>query len=100
MYIVFVLDPYYSVFEDFSIISIVVFFIADILQCEVLPEGKPKVEDIVGYDWRIDTKYYTADVELCITDKRTIGDQQFADNVQAFIVHFDPENVSCIILIL
>ncbi|XP_053405580.1 alpha- and gamma-adaptin-binding protein p34-like isoform X2 [Mercenaria mercenaria] len=62
-----------------------------ILKVESLPEGNKVIENIVSYDWRIDTKYYTADVRLCLTKERTIGDEEFAESVQAFVVHFDAE---------
>ncbi|WAR06292.1 AAGAB-like protein, partial [Mya arenaria] len=59
---------------------------------ETVPEEKSIVENIRGYEWNVDTKYYTAIVDLCVTEERTIGDQQFADNLQAFVVYFDAEN--------
>ncbi|XP_052803443.1 alpha- and gamma-adaptin-binding protein p34-like [Mya arenaria] len=66
--------------------------VKDILNQETVPEEKSIVENIRGYEWNVDTKYYTAIVDLCVTEERTIGDQQFADNLQAFVVYFDAEN--------
>ncbi|XP_060606643.1 alpha- and gamma-adaptin-binding protein p34-like [Ruditapes philippinarum] len=63
----------------------------EILEVECLPEGKKVIEDILSYDWSINTKYYTADVRLCMTKKRTIGDKQFAESVHAFVVFFNAE---------
>lgn len=65
--------------------------IKDILQAEKLPQCEHILENITSYKWSIDTKYYTADVDLCLTMKRTIGDQKFAESVQAFIAYFDAE---------
>lgn len=67
----------------------------DILNVETLPQSKPEVEEIVSYGWSIETKYYTADVKLCLTKKRTIGNQDFANSVQAFVVYFDTDKVCC-----
>lgn len=58
---------------------------------ESLPEADALIENIVGYDWHIDTKYYTADIKLCCTSRRTIGNEDFAENVHAFIVYFNAE---------
>ncbi|XP_046366789.2 alpha- and gamma-adaptin-binding protein p34-like [Haliotis rufescens] len=69
-------------------------FIKLILDTENLPAAQHVTESIKAYDWHIDTKYYTADVSLCTSLKRTIGNQQFATAVQAFIVYFDPKQES------
>lgn len=68
--------------------------IKDILQTETLPERKIVIENVVGYDWQISTKYYTADVLLCSTKERTIGDRNFAESVDAFIVYFNADEES------
>ena len=52
------------------------------------------VENIIGYGWNIETKYYTAHANLCITKQRTIGDESFANCVEAFVVYFDPNKAS------
>ncbi|XP_076444020.1 alpha- and gamma-adaptin-binding protein p34-like [Babylonia areolata] len=65
-----------------------------ILNVPSLPEGCPVVESIVSYKWHIDTKYYTADVHLCTTDQRTIGDECFAESVEAFIAYFNSQEES------
>ena len=70
-----------------------VFLSADILNVSELPEGQAVVESVMSYDWHIDTKYYTADVQLCTTNARTIGDENFADSVQAFVAYFDSQEV-------
>ena len=68
-------------------------YFPDILNVSNLPDGSPVVESILSYDWHIDTKYYTADVLLCTTEARTIGNQSFAESVQAFVVYFDSHEV-------
>ena len=60
---------------------------------EELPASTKVMESMELYPWHIETKYYKADVGLCATEERTIGDQQFAESVQAFIVHFDTQQV-------
>ena len=77
-----------------SIVLLTIFFSADILNVSELPEEKAVVESVVSYDWHIDTKYYAADVLLCTTNARTIGDESFADSVQAFVAYFDSQEVS------
>ena len=64
-----------------------------ILSLDVLPPSAHVVEGVYSYPWHIETKYYTADVLLCTTDNRTIGDQLFAEAVQAFVVMFDSKEV-------
>ena len=60
-----------------------------IIGTQDLPESACEIEDIQSYPWKVETKYYTADIRICCTKRRTIGDQNFADNVHAFVVHFD-----------
>ncbi|XP_052277320.1 alpha- and gamma-adaptin-binding protein p34-like isoform X2 [Dreissena polymorpha] len=68
--------------------------VKDILNVETLPEGKPVIENVQCFDWTIETKYYTAKVTLCVTAERTIGNQHFAENIQAFVTCFDSEKAS------
>lgn len=65
-----------------------------ILSVEELPESVHVLEDVYSYPWHIDTKYYTADVLLCTTADRTIGDKSFAEAVQAFVIMFDSREKS------
>ena len=67
--------------------------VAEILGEVELPSAVNIVEDIKGFPWHVDTKYYNADIHLCITSKRTIGNKAFADSVHAFVVHFDAQEV-------
>jgi len=68
-------------------------FDAGILSVDELPASVHVLEDIYSYPWHIDTKYYTADVLLCTTADRTIGDESFAEAVQAFVIVFDSKEV-------
>ncbi|XP_061172668.1 alpha- and gamma-adaptin-binding protein p34-like [Saccostrea echinata] len=63
--------------------------IKDILDVEILPTSNKEIEDIVSYNWKIDTKYYTADIKLCTTRKRTVGTAEFAESVQAAVIYFN-----------
>ncbi|CAH1796246.1 unnamed protein product [Owenia fusiformis] len=63
--------------------------IKDILGGGTLPEATSILENISAYPWHVDTKYYTADIHLCATKERTIGDEQFANSVHAIILQFD-----------
>lgn len=67
--------------------------IPGILGVSELPDGKQILDGIVAYLWQVDTKYYTADVCLCISQDRTIGDKVFAESVQAVVIHFDTQQV-------
>nr|XP_022329627.1 alpha- and gamma-adaptin-binding protein p34-like [Crassostrea virginica] len=67
--------------------------IKDILEVEKLPPSNKEIEDIVSYDWKIDTKYYTAEIKLCSTTKRTVGTEEFADGVQAVVIYFNADQV-------
>jgi len=73
---------------------------AGILSIEELPASVHVLEDVYSYPWHIDTKYYTADVLLCTTAGRTIGDKSFAEAVQAFVIMFDSKQVWYIIFLL
>ncbi|XP_064607868.1 alpha- and gamma-adaptin-binding protein p34-like [Liolophura sinensis] len=65
-----------------------------VLGATELPQSDKVVEDIFAYKWHIENKYYTAEVRLCTTETRTIGNTAFADSVQAFVVHFDSKELS------
>jgi len=58
-----------------------------------LPSATHVMEGVYSYPWHVDTKYYTADVLLCTTADRTIGDESFAETVQAFVIMFDSTEV-------
>jgi hypothetical protein len=68
--------------------------ISGIKSKNVLEDGINDLENIWRYDWHIDTKYYTADIQLCCTTGRTIGNKEFSELVQAVIIYFDPQQVA------
>lgn len=59
-----------------------------------MPPSNKEIEDIVSYSWNIDTKYYTAEIKLCTTKKRTVGTEEFADGVEAIVIYFNASQVS------
>ncbi|XP_049831444.1 alpha- and gamma-adaptin-binding protein p34-like [Schistocerca gregaria] len=63
--------------------------IKSILGVEDLPDYTEVEDGIKAYPWHIDTKYYTADVNLCAVEKKTLGSEDFAVSVEAIVVHFD-----------
>lgn len=67
--------------------------ISVILGVDELPEPTKFEDGIIAYPWHIDTKYYTADVNLCSLEKKTLGSEQFAVSVQAVVMHFDSNKV-------
>ena len=75
----------------FSLTKLII--ITEILKTDSLPEKTELVDGVIGFNWHISTKYYTADVLLCATRERTIGDREFADAVEAFVVCFDADQV-------
>lgn len=72
----------------------VFFLLLGILDVEKLPPSNKEIEDIVSYSWNIDTKYYTAEIKLCTTKKRTVGTEEFADGVEAIVIYFNAGQVS------
>jgi hypothetical protein len=67
--------------------------ISVILGVDELPEPTQIEDGINAYPWHIDTKYYTADVNLCSVEKKTLGSERFAVSVEAVVIHFDSNKV-------
>jgi len=44
------------------------------------------------YPLRLETKYYTSDVGLCVLQSPTIGDQKFAETVEAVILYLSDDS--------
>ena len=63
---------------------------SEILKVSELPPPSLTTPEIKSYEWHINTKYYSTNIHLSTTDKRTIGDKEFAESVEAFIHYFDP----------
>ncbi|KAI8480784.1 hypothetical protein Bbelb_414690 [Branchiostoma belcheri] len=59
-----------------------------------LPPGVAIVEKMTGFPWTIDNKYYTANVHICIALEKTIGNAEFAEALQAVILHFDSKEAA------
>lgn len=68
--------------------------IKSILKLNELPSSSCILENVFSYPWNVDTKYYTADINLCLTDDRTIGSKEFAKSVQATVITFDTMKMS------
>ncbi|GFS10088.1 alpha- and gamma-adaptin-binding protein p34-like [Elysia marginata] len=64
--------------------------VKQILKVSQLPAPSLTTPEIKSYEWHINTKYYSTKIQLSTTDKRTIGDKEFAESVEAFIHYFDP----------
>lgn len=60
-----------------------------ILGLEELPSGLELENGVTAYPWHIDTKYYEADVNLCIIRNKMISSQELAETVQAVVLYFD-----------
>lgn len=69
-------------------------FLTGILETDDLPEPLCLIEGIRSYPWHIKTKYYEADIHVCAMDQKTIGNQTFADSVNAVVLCFDSSSVS------
>ncbi|XP_067936256.1 alpha- and gamma-adaptin-binding protein p34-like isoform X2 [Watersipora subatra] len=65
----------------------------DVTKKHNLPEYDTIVEDILGFTWNFETKYYTCTVKLCKTNRPVLGSQQFADDLEVVILVFDPNEV-------
>lgn len=49
-------------------------------------------KDIEAYSWHVDTKYYNAGVKLCTPKHRTVPSREFAETVEAVVLHFDAKD--------
>lgn len=47
-------------------------------------------------EWTIDTKYYTADVNLCPVNKKMLVDESVANSAQILILLIDPLQVGLV----
>ncbi|GAB6028358.1 hypothetical protein CHUAL_002526 [Chamberlinius hualienensis] len=63
----------------------------DILRTEELPESLKLYDEKVGtFPWKIQTKYYTADVHVCTVVNDQFGtNDSILKNMQALVAHFD-----------
>ncbi|XP_075714447.1 alpha- and gamma-adaptin-binding protein p34 [Rhinoderma darwinii] len=68
--------------------------VTQIIGAEHLPAPVQESEEVRKYPWRIDNKYYSANVNVCIVPSTTHVTAQVAESVQAFIVYFDSTSKS------
>jgi len=65
------------------------------MQTDSPKPSSPPIEDVAAaYLWSFETKYYTCSVTVCETSKPVLGNREFADNLEAVILIFSPEQVS------
>lgn len=64
-----------------------------ILGLEELPSSIELENGVTAYPWHIDTKYYEADVNLCIIRKKMISSLELAETIQAVVLYFDSNKV-------
>ncbi|KAM4040065.1 alpha- and gamma-adaptin-binding protein p34 isoform 1-T1 [Anomaloglossus baeobatrachus] len=63
--------------------------VTQIIGAEQLPAPIEEAEDVRHYPWRIDNKYYSANVNICIVPSTAHVTTPVAESVQAFVVYFD-----------
>ncbi|XP_063781629.1 alpha- and gamma-adaptin-binding protein p34 isoform X2 [Pseudophryne corroboree] len=63
--------------------------VTQIIGTAQLPAPVQEVEGVRQYPWRIDNKYYSATVNVCVVPSTSHVTAQMAESVQAFIVYFD-----------
>ena len=64
-----------------------------ILGLEELPSSIELESGVTAYPWHIDTKYYEADINLCVIRNKMISSQELAETVQAVVLYFDSNKV-------
>ncbi|XP_006001845.1 alpha- and gamma-adaptin-binding protein p34 [Latimeria chalumnae] len=62
--------------------------VKQIIGVDELSESTTKTE-VRSYPWKIDNKYYTADINLYIVPNTSLLTAEIAESVQAFVVYFD-----------
>nr|CAD7607211.1 unnamed protein product [Timema genevievae] len=71
-----------------------------ILDVDDLPEPIILEDGIKAFPWHIDTKYYTADVNLCSVEKKTLDSEEFAVSVEAVVINFDSNILANALVVL
>jgi hypothetical protein len=51
-------------------------------------------ENIESFKWKLDNKYYTADIQLSVLKHKTITSPDFSNSVEAVILYVDTSKVS------
>ncbi|XP_026471352.1 alpha- and gamma-adaptin-binding protein p34-like [Ctenocephalides felis] len=70
-----------------------------ILRCDQLPLGTTLGNNITGYKWKIDTKYYNAEAYICPVDVNDNMPNDILQMVEALVIYFDAEQedaISCL----
>lgn len=65
-------------------------FVHDVVQG--LTEKEPTISN-EPIDWTIDTKYYTADVQICPVTSKILVEQSVAESSEVLILLADPNEV-------
>uniref|UniRef100_A0A8C5PD50 Alpha and gamma adaptin binding protein n=1 Tax=Leptobrachium leishanense TaxID=445787 RepID=A0A8C5PD50_9ANUR len=63
--------------------------VARIIGTEQLPALPQDVDQVRRYPWRIDNKYYSADVNICVVPSTAQVTTPLAETIQAFVIYFD-----------
>ncbi|KAI5710726.1 hypothetical protein M8J75_011034 [Diaphorina citri] len=53
-------------------------------------------ENIESFKWKLDNKYYTADIQLSVLKHKTITSPDFSNSVEAVILYVDTSKESCL----
>ncbi|CAF3576186.1 unnamed protein product [Adineta steineri] len=56
--------------------------------------GENKINDNNLIEWTIDTKYYTADVNICPVNTKMLVEESVANSAQVLIVLLDPSHIN------
>ncbi|XP_063304816.1 alpha- and gamma-adaptin-binding protein p34 [Pelobates fuscus] len=63
--------------------------VADIIGTDQISSPAEEVNEVRQYPWRIDNKYYSADVNISVVPSTGHITAQLAETIQAFIIYFD-----------
>ncbi len=66
-------------------------FLNEIVQ-GLVGENKPNDKNLI--EWTIDTKYYTADVDICPVNTKMLVDEAVANSAQVLVLLIDPAEVN------
>lgn len=69
------------------------------MRCDQLPLGTTLGNNITGYKWKIDTKYYNAEAYICPVDVNDNMPNDILQMVEALVIYFDAEQVNIICIL-
>uniref|UniRef100_A0A8D8V9K2 Alpha- and gamma-adaptin-binding protein p34 n=3 Tax=Cacopsylla melanoneura TaxID=428564 RepID=A0A8D8V9K2_9HEMI len=58
-------------------------------------KGSPTEEHVESFPWKIDNKYYTADIKMSVLNSKAITTPEFAESVEAVILCVDTTKETC-----